>query len=78
MIPLTDESKVNSTITTQIPVLRTRGRFGTTTVTWTIIENSAGDDLYPLNGTLEFGPGEGQKVIEIETLVDEVSFFVIL
>ena len=36
------------------------------------MEDNSTDDLDPVSGTLTFGPGEGEKIVEILTQMDEV------
>ena len=67
-----DESKDNVSQFAYIPVHRLFGRFGTVTVQWSIMEGNSTDDLDPVEGTLTFNPGEGEKFIEILTKEDEV------
>ena len=69
-----DESKDGRLEYALVPVKRLFGRYGTVSVSWSIMEVNSTDDLDPVSGTLTFNPGEGEKVIEILTVADEVSF----
>ena len=66
-----DESKGQNNQTVRITVLRDFGRFGYATVDWYIVDEN-NTDLYPMGGSLEFLPGQGEKDIEIISINDGV------
>ena len=55
-------------------MLRTFGRFGHTTVDWYVMDVN-NTDVYPVSGTLDFPPGQGERDIEIISLNDGVNMF---
>ncbi|XP_061116243.1 adhesion G-protein coupled receptor V1 [Conger conger] len=54
-----------------LTVVRSPGGFGPVTLTW-VLEDSARDDLTPLNGTLLFGELESRKILSIRALLDAI------
>jgi len=69
-----DESKGDDVFTVSVPVLRSRGSFGTASVDWFVEDYENNTDLSPLQGTLTFNQGVTEMNIEFMILPDEVSF----
>ena len=72
-ISFADESEGNATQYARVPVQRLKGRFGTVTLSWSILEDNSTLDLDPIKGTLTFYPGEGEKYVETQTKADEAK-----
>ena len=70
---LADESKGSNTSVAFLTVLRMMGRFGSASVEWFVVDQKSNADLSPLNGSLSFGHGIGERTIHIRALPDEVG-----
>ena len=72
--PVPDESKGSNTSVAALKVLRSMGRFGVASVEWFVVDQNSNADLSPLNGSVTFSHGIGEKIIHITALPDEVLF----
>lgn len=69
----TDESTLSRTISHSISVRRSKGSFGSVSVSWDIIPNDQSADITPMSGTITYGDRQDQGSILISTLADDVS-----
>ena len=58
--------------TVQFRVIRDRGTFGSVSVDWAFSSATAGEDVEPTYGTLEFIEGEDNAVITVSILPDDI------
>ncbi len=70
-----DESNETLNYSVQVPILRAMGLFSTVSVDWYIYDYINNVDVYPLKGSLTFGPGDFKKLVQIWSQRDNVSSF---
>ncbi|XP_067885769.1 adhesion G-protein coupled receptor V1 [Heterodontus francisci] len=66
-----NESKGDTLYTANFPVIRDRGTFGNVSVYW-IVEPAFTNDVYPVQGVINFNSAESSKNITLQSLPDSI------
>ena len=69
-----DESSAGYLQTINLPVLRTRGAFGSVGVNWAVLPSMNNTDIKPLEGLVTFTNLQTEGVIHLQAMPDNVRY----